>query len=139
SHDRDALRQAMAAARVAPDSVQPVALTLDGVAQIAALAYLPDLDWFAITALDPNAVHVVQPVWLWSAIGSLLLLLAVLLVAFGFGVERLVLRPIRRLQASAHAMAAGQYSVKLPPPTRDETGDLSRSFGDMADQIQRHT
>ena len=137
--EHEALRQAMEAARAAPETAQPAAFTLDGVPQVATLAYLPDLDWFVITALDLRAVHVVQPAWLWAAAGGLLLLLATLMAAFGYGVERLVLRPIRRLQSSAHAIAAGQYSVKLPPPSSDEIGDLSRSFGEMADQIRQHT
>ncbi|MGE4340905.1 MAG: SpoIIE family protein phosphatase, partial [Pigmentiphaga sp.] len=66
-------------------------------------------------------------------------LLATLMAAFGYGVERLVLRPFRRLLSSAHAIATGQYSVKLPPPSNVEIGVLSRSFGEMADLIRLHT
>jgi len=54
-------------------------------------------------------------------------------------VEALVLQPLRRLQHSAQAVAGGQYEVALPAATADEIGDLSRTFGVMADRVKHHT
>ena len=67
------------------------------------------------------------------------MLLAALLVVFGYAVERLVLSPIRRLQQSAQAISAGRYDTALPTESDDEIGELSRAFGVMADKVRSHT
>lgn len=132
------LQQALEAARNDPLGVTLTSLTVDGVDQIVAITYIPDLDWFGFTALDLRSAHVISPYWFWLAVAGLALLLASLLSIFGYGVERLVLRPIRQLQQSARALAAGNYHVSLPSQA-DEIGDLSRSFGEMARRVEQHT
>jgi len=67
------------------------------------------------------------------------LVLGVLLLVFGYAVEKLVLQPVRKLQKSASAMAQGDFSVTLPPDSQDELGDLTRAFGTMARQIRSNT
>lgn len=62
--------------------------------------------------------------------------LAVFVVVLGFGVHVLVVRPTRRLRAATHRVAAGDLSVELPPPSRDELGDLTRDFADMVRQLR---
>ena len=70
---------------------------------------------------------------------GLVLLFAAMLLCFGYAVERLMLRPLRRLQQSARAIANGSYDVSLPPGGQDEIGDLSNAFGVMADKVRQHT
>ncbi|GAY16816.1 adenylate/guanylate cyclase domain-containing protein [Mycobacterium sp. shizuoka-1] len=41
-------------------------------------------------------------------------------------------RPIRKLEAGAQRIAAGDYSVAVPVETRDELGDLTQAFNDMS-------
>jgi class 3 adenylate cyclase len=41
-------------------------------------------------------------------------------------------RPIRRLEAGARNISAGDYEVKIPVETRDEIGDLTRAFNEMS-------
>lgn len=45
---------------------------------------------------------------------------------------RLFVRPIRRLEAGAQQISAGDYNVRLPVQTRDEFGDLTVAFNDMS-------
>lgn len=137
--DQATLQTALDQARRQVGDVVTLSLPLAGAPQEIALSYLPQLDWFVLTAVDPKAAKVLHPAWLWAGAAGFVVLLAALFLGFGLGVERLVLRPIRRLQQSAHAIAAGQYNVKLPPISNDEIGDLSRSFGEMASQVQHHT
>ncbi len=136
---RPQLQAVLQAARDNPDGVALTSLTVDGTEQIVAVSHIRDLDWYGLTTLDLRVAHVIAPHWFWMAGAGLVVVLAILLAAFGFGVERLVLQPIRRLQYSARAIADGHYSVRLPPPSDDEIGDLSRTFGEMADRVQRHT
>lgn len=47
-----------------------------------------------------------------------------------------VTRPLRRLQAAAGAVAAGNFDLSLPVDRADEVGDLSRRFSDMARAVE---
>src|SRR5690606_10443499 len=101
---RSHLQAAMQRAQAAPNDVQSLALAFNGRPQLLSMAYLPALDWYALTAVDLKTAHIVEPRWLWLATISVILLIAALLAGFGYGVERIVLRPLRRLQQSARAM-----------------------------------
>ncbi|UQZ83045.1 Methyl-accepting chemotaxis protein McpC [Paenibacillus konkukensis] len=45
-------------------------------------------------------------------------------------------RPIRRLQQAVHSIAAGDLRSRIGSSSRDELGELSRSFDRMADQVR---
>jgi len=134
-----ALSQAMQQAVAAPGQVSMLHAVLDGKPQLLALSYIPELKWHVVTAVDLQAAHVLDKNWLNTAIVALVVLIGILLLAFGYAVEKLVLQPLRKLQLSASAMAKGDFAVSLPPPSRDELGDLSRAFGVMAEQIRSNT
>jgi signal transduction histidine kinase len=46
-------------------------------------------------------------------------------------------RPLSRLQAGAQILASGQFGFQIPLTTRDELGDLARTFNQMSTQIER--
>jgi serine phosphatase RsbU (regulator of sigma subunit) len=136
---RGALQRAMQTARSDANTVPSEWVTLAGKRQLLSVAYIPELKWYVLTAVDLNAARIIDTGWLWSAGLALILVIMALLLAFGYAVERLVLRPLRRLQQSARAIADGRYDVKLPQGGMDEIGDLSRAFGVMADKVRSHT
>lgn len=45
---------------------------------------------------------------------------------------QLFVRPIRRLEAGAQRISAGDYNVAIPVVTRDEIGDLTNAFNEMS-------
>nr|MBF0684787.1 HAMP domain-containing protein [Pseudomonas sp.] len=137
--DAVALRNAMVMARQQPDSAHAIRVTLDDTVQLMSVAHVPELDWYIVTSVDPTAAQVVDTHWMWAALAGIVVLMAALMAAFGYGVERLVLRPIRRLQQSARAVADGNYKIALPQRGNDEIADLSRAFNDMAARISAHT
>lgn len=137
--DLAALQDTLARARDNPDAVMPATARLDGIEQRLAIAYVPQFDWYVVTALDLQTVRLLSPQWLWLAGGGLLLAFALLLTVIGLAVERTVLRPVRRLQVSARAMADGRYDFDLPASRQDEIGELSRVFGLMATKVRSHT
>lgn len=136
---RDELRSAMHAAQADPQSVQTAWVSMDGTRQLVSVAYMPELHWHVLTVVDLGAARVLDTDWLWPAAIGLVVLFAAMLLCFGYAIERLMLRPLRRLQQSARAIADGSYDVRLPPGGQDEIGDLSRAFGVMADKVRQHT
>ncbi|WP_328356068.1 HAMP domain-containing protein [Mycobacterium sp. NBC_00419] len=44
---------------------------------------------------------------------------------------QIFVRPIRRLEAGAQRISAGDYDVSIPVDTRDEIGDLTQAFNEM--------
>lgn len=136
---REDLQIAMRAAEAAPGRVQVFHALLGGKRQLLALSYIPELKWHVLTAVDLQAARVLDQNWFYGAIIALLMLLLILLLAFGYAVEKLLLQPVGKLQLSALAMARGEYDVSLPPAGNDELGDLSRVFGSMVTQIRNNT
>ena len=74
-------------------------------------------------------------IWLLTLFGTALAL--VLATALGTVLVRRSLRPLGRVASAAEAMAAGQYSRRVPaPPVRDEVGHLAVAFTTMAAAVE---
>jgi PAS domain S-box-containing protein len=61
---------------------------------------------------------------------------AMLLLAVGYLLEKLVTRRLARLQAGAERIAAGDYLTRLPVQSTDEICQLAEAFNRMADGVQ---
>lgn len=136
---RDAVRSAMAEAQADPESVRIVRAVLDGREQLVAMSWIPELRWHVLTAVDLNVAVVFEGGWLGTVVAALALSVLALLLLLGLAVDRLVLRPLRRLRESAIEIERGRYDVSLPTADADEIGDLNRAFASMAGQVRRHT
>src|SRR5690606_38994061 len=127
-------------ARADPSRAVTVRVGLDGARQQLALAHVPELGWYAATAVDPALWGDIElRRWLLPALAALAVVLLALLLVAALLVERLVLRPIRQLQTSARAIADGRYEVNLPDAGDDEIGELGRTFGEMSRRVRSHT
>jgi diguanylate cyclase (GGDEF)-like protein len=62
---------------------------------------------------------------------------AVLFIAIGALLDRLVSRRIARLQAGAERISAGEYSVRLEHRDQDEICRLAATFNGMAEQVEK--
>jgi class 3 adenylate cyclase len=51
-------------------------------------------------------------------------------------VAQAFVRPIRRLQAGAEQISAGNYDVAIPVTSRDEIGDLTAAFNEMSRNLE---
>ncbi|QCG88277.1 SpoIIE family protein phosphatase [Azospirillum sp. TSH100] len=71
--------------------------------------------------------------------GLLLLSLLGAVVALGLTLNRMVLRPLRRLTQLASAMARGDYGARMDAGRIDEIGVLADGFNRMAATVQDHT
>lgn len=137
--EREALRAALRRAEAEPDGVQILHARIDGQPRLLALSYIAPLRWHLLTAVDLHAARLLDQNWLWPLLGTLVVLLAALLLGFAYAMERLLLQPLRSLKQSAKAIAAGHYATSLPPARGDEIGELSAAFASMAAQVHRHT
>jgi signal transduction histidine kinase len=61
----------------------------------------------------------------------------VLAAAAGYWVAFRLTNRIKRLEAGARRLAAGDFSKPVPPVSRDELGQLAAAFGDMQHQLSR--
>jgi signal transduction histidine kinase len=61
--------------------------------------------------------------------------LAAALVVSGLVTTRIV-RPVRRLAAASHRLAAGHYAERVPAGAGDELGELAASFNEMAAALE---
>ncbi len=137
--DRDALRDALRDAQAHPDALPTFWGDLDGQRQLFAVASIPELHWFALTAVDLSAARLLdRGLWLPLVIGGIVLL-ALIVIAGSVVVDRLALAPLLRLTRSVRRMGTGDYAVDLPPAADDELGELTRAFGAMAERVRTHT
>jgi two-component system phosphate regulon sensor histidine kinase PhoR len=67
------------------------------------------------------------------SMGAVAVLLTIL---FSLGFSLLVTRPVRRIQAVAAALAAGDLTRRLREYRGDDLGDLARSLDALADELQ---
>ncbi|WP_454790387.1 adenylate/guanylate cyclase domain-containing protein [Mycolicibacterium lutetiense] len=98
-------------------------------------AYAPvnlhGLSWSVIAKIDtaeafaPVATFT-RTLVLSTVVITFLVCLAAMLLA------RLFVRPLRRLEAGARQIGAGDYEISLPVQSRDEFGDLTTAFNDMS-------
>lgn len=128
---------ASAATREAQKGLSGTLITNDYLGQRALQAYAPlvskgsDLHWSIIAtvstdeAFDRESNFTRVMVLATTGIIFLVCILAIFLA-------QVFLRPIRRLEEGAHRISEGDYDVAIPVETRDEIGDLTRSFNEMS-------
>ncbi|MFQ5698007.1 MAG: adenylate/guanylate cyclase domain-containing protein [Myxococcota bacterium] len=56
-------------------------------------------------------------------------------VGIAFAASSSLTRPLTRLQRAVRALSAGDRSARVPATSRDEVGELTRAFNDMAESL----
>jgi serine phosphatase RsbU (regulator of sigma subunit) len=70
-------------------------------------------------------------------ISGALLVVYLVALAIAFTLVGSIARNINRLTRATHAIAGGDFSVRVRSRARDQIGDLTRSFDGMAESIER--
>ena len=86
-----------------------------------------DIEWTREKLKIQHDIKTVRNVLLGMVVFSLLVML---ITQF-----RVVVRPLARLRDAAREITNGNSSIALPEETKDEVGDLIRSFGFMAQEL----
>jgi class 3 adenylate cyclase len=55
----------------------------------------------------------------------------------GVGFVALLVGPLRRLRAGVELLTAGDVTVRVPPTSGDEIGELTRAFNEMGDALEQ--
>jgi len=67
--------------------------------------------------------------------------IAITLICFGVVAGTifvaLLVGPLRRLRLGVERLSEGDLSVRVPPTSRDEVGELTRAFNEMGDSLQQ--
>jgi class 3 adenylate cyclase len=70
-------------------------------------------------------------------LGLVAVLVVVLGILAGVGFVALLVGPLRRLRLGVDRLAAGDVTVRVPPTSRDEVGELTRAFNEMGDALEQ--
>ena len=142
SADSTAIREAMTRLASEPASVngrgqvETLRVGLGGRSHLAAVVYLPEVDWYEITLIDVDTLITLGDFR--GIFGVLALTLFAVLIALHIALSRMVLRPVARLDEAVQAMRAGSFDrAALPQAGPGELGRLTRHFGEMADELLR--
>jgi diguanylate cyclase (GGDEF)-like protein len=135
--ERDMLRDALERLAHGETQTETLDLTIQGRRHIAGIAYLPDIKWFLATLTHPEAINGgSHPL---AIVAAVVAVLGITLLLAGLAFHHVVLHRLRALYAAAREMAAGNYSVALPPAGSDELGRLTQAFREMGLRIADHT
>jgi len=134
-----AMRAAMRSAERDTASVSLLWTHMNGQSRLVGLSYIPELKWHVMTIMDTSAAKATNENWLWPLMALFGSLLFLFVLGFAFVVERVLLRPLHRLQDSARRVADGQYDLTLHTSASDEIGDLTRAFATMAKKVRSNT
>ena len=108
----------------------------DNVEKIAAFAPIPAMGWsLAVTIpVDELGKEALAIKWRVIEVAAIIFIFAVVGVSV---LSYYLLRPVRELVAATNRMAEGNLNQEIPLRSRDELGDLTRSFNHMVKNIAR--
>lgn len=100
----------------------------------AVTRYIDSVGWGVVVKVDKAEIY--QPVYSHAIqLGSIAVLLIIFILFISFRLANSIARPIENLQANAEIIAGGDLSHNVIVHTKDEIGDLSRSFSEMMKAI----
>ncbi|MEI6874005.1 MAG: SpoIIE family protein phosphatase [Spirochaetota bacterium] len=136
--DRQGLRAAMEKSKARGGrTVETVPLGYEGRTVLAAIGYIPELDWHNLVLVDGSRI-----IGLSSFVPIVLVFLLSLLLVLSlvvFLMNTLVLAPLGRLNEAAGTLAGGSYGIRIPIVREDEIGALSASFNLMVAKVRDYT
>lgn len=105
---------------------------------VVASSYMPNADWMVIVEIAENEVYAaVNQTFLWLAIISVLVLALSLLLMWNVATS--ITRPLGQLNHAMKSLTSGHgdLTLRLPVDSRDETGEIARSFNMFMDQLHQ--
>jgi class 3 adenylate cyclase len=95
--------------------------------------------WVGEAQLEMDLRILVDPVVQSNArqLGIVAVLVVVVGILAGVGFVALLVGPLRRLRVGVERLAAGDVTVRVPPTSQDEVGELTRAFNEMGDALEQ--
>ena len=132
--DQVAVLAAMHSLEARDKTVATVFVNLNGKRHLAGVTYLPEIDWYEITLLDPDMLLPLgQFSWLMAVYG---LTLVGLLLLFNLTMRHYVVRPLEQLDKAMSLVESGQHNVQaLDHLGTGEIKQLMQRFVNMAHAV----
>ncbi|WP_135455031.1 adenylate/guanylate cyclase domain-containing protein [Mycobacterium sp. DL99] len=92
---------------------------------------LQGLNWSIIAKIDTAEAFAPVATFTRTLVLSTVIITFIVCLA-AMMLARLFVRPLRRLEAGAQQIGAGDYDISMPVQSRDEFGDLTTAFNDMS-------
>ncbi len=137
SADQHALEEAFK--RLRNHEAQTITLQVQkaGTPHILSAAWLPEIEWFALTLVDSRHLYGSREfIQLALIMGGALVAVVVLL---GLFFSHLVLSPLNFIARAADRIAGGAYHTRLNLTRKDEIGMLGSAFDHMSQTVEEHT
>ena len=110
--------------------------TFQGRKKVAAFAPIPTMNWsMAVTIPMEEFGREAQGIR--TQVIQLILVTLIITLLGAFVLSYHLLRPVRRLVTATNRLAAGNLNQIIPAKSRDELGDLTRSFNRMVHNLSR--
>jgi class 3 adenylate cyclase len=90
-----------------------------------------DLHWSILATIDTSEAFAPIASFTKSLVLATTAIIFVMCLA-AMAIAHLFNRPLRRLEAGAQRISAGEYDITIPVTSRDEIGDLTQAFNDMS-------
>ncbi len=103
---------------------------------IGSHAYLNDVNWCLISKIDYSEILDQNYQIVIIATISIFASLALFLVV-GYFLSKKIVNPINNLINGARNIIGGNYTIKLNSKSKDEIGELSRTFDQMTDVVKK--
>jgi two-component system, NtrC family, sensor kinase len=110
--------------------------TFDGEVKVAAISPIPSIGW-SIAVTIPTAEFKKEARAIQKRVLQVVAMTLVVAILGVSVLSYLILRPVRNLVAVTHQISAGDLNQELPVHSRDELGDLTRSFNRMIKNLAR--
>jgi len=91
----------------------------------------PDVAWTIVAKIDTAEAFAPERIFT-RTMGVAVTAIVILDCLAAMALAQLFVRPIRRLEAGAQKVSRGDYDAMIPVRTRDEFGDLTKTFNDMS-------
>jgi signal transduction histidine kinase len=106
-----------------------------GEARIMRVDSIVRTPWLIASSMPVSTMYATASGFLRRAalVGALLILAG---AAAAWTLSRSLTAPITRLRSAAASIAAGEYARRVPEESRDELGDLARTFNQMTSHIE---
>jgi len=95
---------------------------------------LPPQAWYAVVPVDLEGYLVARDLAFWQACATAVVLL-VIVYTVGNLLGRHITEPVRLLRDEVRALAAGDFSVRVEVPTRDELWELAVDINALAKRL----
>lgn len=120
-----------------PDEVSTVDISINGKKRIAAVSFVPSLNWHMMVLLNPSEFF---SFWDFApTIITMVVSLLLLVIAIIYFINRIVINPINKLTGFTEVIAEGDYNKKIDIESKNEIGKLAKSFNQMTETVREHT